>query len=320
MGKTILSANTNFLYDGPNPAQELNGATVTANLLTGGIDERFQRTDATGTSNYLTDALGSTIALTDTTGNSNVQYSYAPFGSVSITGTTANSYTYTGRETDGLGINYYRARYYDPATGRFLSEDPMGFAGSGPNLYAYAGDDPMDFNDPFGLDKKRGLLTCASDAASQSSIASGIKYLIAQGGNGPSASRDFIIDALAGNTLSGLTDLGHSIITGEGGGHSTFHNMAQGVTAGPTQGLSPLFGKALDGTPLAFAPTDLAVAAGYSYFASDWLGSLHPAQAFTETLTGEGLEFASGVGELKLAYDAGSYLAGLAECAGGFIN
>jgi uncharacterized protein RhaS with RHS repeats len=45
----------------------------------------------------------------------------------------------------------YRARYYNPTTGRFLSEDPMGFAGSGPNLYEYAGDNPVSFNDPFGL-------------------------------------------------------------------------------------------------------------------------------------------------------------------------
>jgi hypothetical protein len=44
----------------------------------------------------------------------------------------------------------YRARYYNPTTGRFLSEDPMGFAGGGPNLYTYAGDDPTNFYDPSG--------------------------------------------------------------------------------------------------------------------------------------------------------------------------
>jgi hypothetical protein len=115
----LLGANTNFLYDGANPVQELSGSTVTANLLTGGIDERFTRTDSNGTSDYLTDALGSTIALTDSNGNPQVQYSYAPFGSISINGTTTNSYTYTGRETDGLGVYYYRARYYNPTTGRF---------------------------------------------------------------------------------------------------------------------------------------------------------------------------------------------------------
>lgn len=62
---------------------------------------------------------------------------------------TTSSCTYSGRETDGLGINYYRARYYNPTTGRFLSEDPIGFRG-GINKYAYVGNDPTDFNDPSG--------------------------------------------------------------------------------------------------------------------------------------------------------------------------
>ena len=84
--KTLLSATTGFLYDGPNAVQEQNGTGVTANMLTGGVDEHFQRTDGTGSYSYLTDALGSTAALTDSNGNSDVQYSYGPYGSLSATG------------------------------------------------------------------------------------------------------------------------------------------------------------------------------------------------------------------------------------------
>lgn len=44
-----------------------------------------------------------------------------------------------------------RARYYNPTTGRFLSEDPLGIMGSGTNLYAYANNNPINLNDPLGL-------------------------------------------------------------------------------------------------------------------------------------------------------------------------
>jgi uncharacterized protein RhaS with RHS repeats len=76
---------------------------------------------------------------------------------------------------EGFGQSH-RARYYNPAIGRFISEDPMGFAGSGPDLYAYAGDDPIDFNDPTGLDKKdncsklRKQLTLGVQAAINSGL------------------------------------------------------------------------------------------------------------------------------------------------------
>jgi RHS repeat-associated protein len=47
--------------------------------------------------------------------------------------------------------SYYRARCYDPTTGRFLNEDPTSFS-AGINFYAYAGNGPSNFKDPFGLD------------------------------------------------------------------------------------------------------------------------------------------------------------------------
>src|SRR5690606_17463226 len=59
---------------------------------------------------------------------------------------------YLGREQDtgARGLVYLRNRYYDPYTGRFTQEDPIGFAG-GINLYAYAGNNPASYTDPFGL-------------------------------------------------------------------------------------------------------------------------------------------------------------------------
>ena len=55
----------------------------------------------------------------------------------------------TGK-TDGSGLQYMRNRYYDPKTGRFTQQDPIGLAG-GLNLYGFAGGDPVNFSDPFGL-------------------------------------------------------------------------------------------------------------------------------------------------------------------------
>ncbi|MCU1269196.1 MAG: hypothetical protein JWN74_490 [Acidobacteriaceae bacterium] len=149
--KVISGTQTNFLYDLANPVQELSGTTPTANLITGGLDEYFARTDANGTSNFLSDALGTTLGLTDSAGTKQTQYSYDPFGSISQSGVSStNSFAYTGRENDGVGLDYYRARYYSPQFGRFLSEDPIGFGG-GINVYAYVGNSPTNSIDPFGL-------------------------------------------------------------------------------------------------------------------------------------------------------------------------
>ncbi|MFZ3200580.1 MAG: RHS repeat-associated core domain-containing protein [Candidatus Acidiferrales bacterium] len=150
VAKTVLFGTTNYLYDGANPVQELAGTTPTANLLTGlGIDERFTRTDSTATANFLTDALGSTLALTDGSGNTLASYTYEPFGNTTVTGSSASTYQFTGRENDGTGVYVFRARYYNPTLQRFVSEDPIG-TGGGINLYAYVSNDPILLTDPSG--------------------------------------------------------------------------------------------------------------------------------------------------------------------------
>ena len=50
-----------------------------------------------------------------------------------------------------VGLKYYRARYYHPGLQRFISEDPIGFAGGEVNLYGYVRNNPLMFIDPLGL-------------------------------------------------------------------------------------------------------------------------------------------------------------------------
>jgi RHS repeat-associated protein len=154
ISKTVDGITTDFLYDGANVAQELSGGIPSANLLTGRLDQVFARTD-TSMRNFLSDRLGSAVALTDSSGAVATQYTYEPFGNTSSSGSSSsNSFQYTSRENDGTGVYFYRGRYYNPTFQRFISEDPIGLAGSGPNLYAYVGNNPISFRDPFGTDKR----------------------------------------------------------------------------------------------------------------------------------------------------------------------
>lgn len=149
--KTINGTKTQFLYDGEQPIQERTSSnTLRASILTGGVDEIFSRTEAGATQSYLSDAIGSTLSLTDGTGAKTVDYTYEPYGKASNDNSAANnSFQYTGRENDGTGLQFNRARYYDPQLGRFISEDPIGLAG-GINSYIYVNGSPINYVDPTG--------------------------------------------------------------------------------------------------------------------------------------------------------------------------
>jgi RHS repeat-associated protein len=84
-------------------------------------------------------------------GSAVAQYAYELFGNMTVTsGSSTNSYEYTGRENDGTGLYFNRARYYNPQLQRFISEDPIQFGSGDTNLYAYVGNDPTSLTDPNG--------------------------------------------------------------------------------------------------------------------------------------------------------------------------
>jgi RHS repeat-associated protein len=79
---------------------------------------------------------------------------YDSFGRITAETNAAMDFlfAFTGRERDEeTGLYYYRARYYDPATGRFLSRDPIEFEALDPNLYRYVDNGPTNWKDPSGL-------------------------------------------------------------------------------------------------------------------------------------------------------------------------
>jgi RHS repeat-associated protein len=158
-GRRILNAaGNNVLYEGWNIGQELSGTTPVVNNILGGIDEFFSTKEPTTAYSPITDALGSVLAMTNSSGVTKTQYGYDPFGNTTSSGATnANAFQYTGRENDANGLYSYRRRYYSPQFGRFISEDPEGFA-AGTNFYAYVLDSPTNLSDPFGLDPYGNML------------------------------------------------------------------------------------------------------------------------------------------------------------------
>ncbi|MGN6255347.1 MAG: RHS repeat-associated core domain-containing protein [Solirubrobacterales bacterium] len=97
------------------------------------------------------DQLGSTRLLTGATGTATAAFSYTPYGSLEgKTGTATTPLGFAGQYTDAeTGLQYLRARFYDPGTGQFLSRDPLEGVTGQP--YSYALDNPLDRVDPSGL-------------------------------------------------------------------------------------------------------------------------------------------------------------------------
>ena len=124
------------------------------------IDEPLELKRGTTTTSYYTaDGLGSIAHLTTASGTMAESYTYDPFGTPTIKNASGivipssalgNPFLFTAREWDSeTALYFYRARYYKPAIGRFLSRDPLGSLPDA-NLYRYVNNSPQTWVDPAG--------------------------------------------------------------------------------------------------------------------------------------------------------------------------
>lgn len=169
VAKIVNGVTTQYLVDDLNPTglpqiveEVMNGAVT--RQYTYGLQRISQNLSPSVTGNstwtpsfYVYDGGKSVRQLTSATEAVTDEYEYDAYGnSFTKSGTTPNNYLYRGEQYDSdLGLYYLRARYYNPATGCFLSRDPEDRKANDPaslHKYLYANGDPMDLIDPTGRD------------------------------------------------------------------------------------------------------------------------------------------------------------------------
>ncbi len=151
--KSAPLGTTNYLYDGTNIIEEADAVGSAVARFTHGplIDEPLSQFHSGIRTYYQAEDSGSITSLADSSATLSATYSYDSYGNLSAsTGTIVNPYRYTSRELDTeIGIYYYRARFFDPSSGRFLNEDPKKTTAEF-NFYRYALNSPVNRVDPLG--------------------------------------------------------------------------------------------------------------------------------------------------------------------------
>jgi RHS repeat-associated protein len=166
-GGGTYSTTQRFAYDGNNLILAFNGSgTITDRLLAGvpasagGGAAPTLADEKSGTVNwYFVDNLGTVRDVAQYNSGTNTtsvvdHLKFDSFGNITGQSNPANQplFAFTGQVFDSdSGLYWYHARWYDPHTGRFISQDPSGFAGRDANLYRYVLNSPVFLVDPTGL-------------------------------------------------------------------------------------------------------------------------------------------------------------------------
>jgi RHS repeat-associated protein len=150
MSKKVGSTTTGFAWDQSGALPLLLNAGST-NYIYGPGGQPIEQIAGTTATYLQADQQGSTRLLTNSAGTVIGTYTYGSYGTTtSHTGTAVTGLQFDGQYTDAeTGFQYLLARYYDPATAQFLTEDPV--AGLTGAIYTYTNDDPLNGRDPSGL-------------------------------------------------------------------------------------------------------------------------------------------------------------------------
>lgn len=180
------------------------------------------------------DLLNSVTGLSDPAGGIEESTGFDAFGApLALNATTGNDLLYTGRELDrDTGLYYYRARYYDPELGRFISEDPKGFA-AGINFYAYVNNNPINANDPSGQITQNQFLGGARVAGGLGETAVGGTIAFGSAGFGVAAGAAIAahgIDQILAGYQQMAADAYVSSFTSQGLQHVGFSPLAANLT------------------------------------------------------------------------------------------
>jgi RHS repeat-associated protein len=153
--RTLNGTAWNYLYSKEDILKVDEGGTNPMYLTQGpGIDDVLAETAGASRNYAYKNMLSSVLQLAGPTGLVASNYNYDAWGQATNWPNPTvdqNPYGYTGREWDGAGTYYYRARFYGADTSRFTQRDPLGKKGD-PNPYAYALGNPIMKSDPNGLD------------------------------------------------------------------------------------------------------------------------------------------------------------------------
>jgi RHS repeat-associated protein len=146
--KVAGGVTTTYTYDGNSILREVRGATTLRYVHGRGLDEPLAVDDGVALSYFHADGLRSVVKVTNPSGVVTLTRQYDAWGTLEISASEPG-YAFTGREWDPeTRLYFYRARYYDPNAGRFLSWDPVL---STQSAYAYVQGRPTNLTDPSGL-------------------------------------------------------------------------------------------------------------------------------------------------------------------------